>query len=56
MSLEEAIEHYARLTPDKAAVITAGGTLSYAALWERIRQKADTLKLREGEPYVFPTS
>lgn len=56
MSLEEAIEHYARSTPDKAAVITAGGTLSYAALWERIRQKADTLKLREGEPYVFPTT
>ncbi len=56
MSLEEAIGHYARLTPDKAAVITAGGTLSYAALWERIRQKADTLKLCEGEPYVFPTT
>ena len=56
MSLEEAIEHYARLTPDKAAVITAGGTLSYATLWERIRQKADTLKLREGEPYVFQTT
>ncbi|MBR1498451.1 MAG: acyl--CoA ligase [Bacteroidaceae bacterium] len=56
MSLEDSIEYFARLTPEKAAVITAGGTLSYAALWERIREKADALKLREGEPYAFPTT
>lgn len=59
MTLEESIEHFAKLTPDKAAVISQGQTLSYMCLWERIRQKAQQLKdggLREGQPYAFVTT
>jgi acyl-CoA synthetase (AMP-forming)/AMP-acid ligase II len=56
MTLEQSLEHFAQLTPDKAAVISQGQTLSYAELWERIRQKAKQLKeegLHEDKPYVF---
>ena len=56
MNLEERIEHFAQLTPDKAAVISQGQTLSYACLWERIRQRANQLReegLRKDQPYVF---
>lgn len=56
MTLEQAIEHFAQLTPDKAAVITADETLSYSTLWERIRQRAKRLReegIADGTPYVF---
>lgn len=59
MHLEGHIEQYANLTPDKAAVICKGRTLSYSLLWQSIQEKASRLKaegLREGEPYVFVTS
>lgn len=59
MTLEQSVEHYARLTPDKAAVIAGNETLSYASLWKRIQEKAGQLKqdgLKEGEPYVFVTT
>ena len=56
MTLEEHIGHYAKLTPDKAAIITSNETLSYACLYKRIQEKAKQLKeegLSEGRPYVF---
>lgn len=56
MTLEEHIGHYAKLTPDKAAIITGNETLSYACLYKRIQEKAKQLKeggLSEGKPYVF---
>ena len=59
MNLEQSIEHYARKTPDKAAVISQGQTLSYAELWERIRQRAQQLReegLSECQPYPFVTT
>ena len=59
MNLEQSIEHYARTTPDKAAVISQGQTLSYAELWERIRQRAQQLReegLSECQPYPFVTT
>ena len=59
MTLEESIAHFAKLTPDKAAVISQGQTLSYAGLWERIQEKARQLRdegLREGQPYAFVTT
>ena len=52
----QAIEHFAQLTPDKAAVITADETLSYSALWKRIRLRAKRLReegIADGTPYVF---
>lgn len=55
-ALERSIEHYAKLAPDRAAVICGGETLSYSCLWERIRQRAEQLReagLREGRPHVF---
>ena len=58
-NLEERIEHFARLTPDKAAVISGNETLSYSSLWQRIQEKARQLKdagLQEGQPYVFITT
>ena len=58
-NLEESIELFARLTPDKAAVITGRETLSYASLWSRIQEKAGRLKsegLSVGKPYVFLTT
>ncbi len=57
--LEGHIEQYANLTPDKAAIICEGRTLSYSLLWQSIQEKASRLKaegLREGEPYVFVTT
>ena len=59
MHLEGHIEQYANLTPDKAAIICKGRTLSYSLLWQSIQEKASRLKaegLREGEPYVFVTT
>ena len=59
MPLEGHIEQYANLTPDKAAIICEGRTLSYSLLWQSIQEKASRLKaegLREGEPYVFVTT
>ena len=59
MTLEESIAHFAKLTPEKAAVISQGQTLSYAGLWERIQEKARQLRdegLREGQPYAFVTT
>lgn len=59
MHLEGHIEQYANLTPDKAAIICEGRTLSYSLLWQSIQEKASRLKaegLREGEPYVFVTT
>ena len=53
MSLEERIEHLAKLTPDKAAVISGNETLSYSSLWRRIQERARQLNLKEGQPYVF---
>ena len=55
-TLEEHIEHFAKLTPDKAAVITGDEMLSYSSLWKRIQEKASLLKgngLSEGKPHVF---
>ena len=56
LTLEEHIEHFAKLTPDKAAVITGNETLSYSSLWKRIQEKANLLKgegLSEGKSHVF---
>ena len=53
MTLEERIEHYAKLTPDKAAVISGNEVLSYSLLWKCIQEKAKLLALEEGQPYVF---
>ena len=57
--LEKCIEHFAQLTPDKAAIICEDRILSYSSLWQSIQEKASRLKaegLREGEPYVFVTT
>ena len=55
--LEERIEYFAGLTPEKAAVISNGQSLSYSCLWKRIQERAKQLKeeegLQEGKPYVF---
>ena len=59
LTIEEQIEHFAKLTPDKPAVITSNETLSYSSLWKRIREKARQLSeegLRVGQPYVFLTT
>ena len=59
LTIEEQIEHFAKLTPDKPAVITSNETLSYSSLWKRIREKARQLSeegLRAGQPYVFLTT
>ena len=59
MNLEESIAHFAKITPDKAAVICGGETLSYFCLWERIRQRAKQLReqgLHERQPYPFVTT
>lgn len=59
MNLEGSIEHFAKLTSDKPAVITQGQTLSYSVLWERIQERAQQLRdggLREGQPYGFVTT
>jgi len=56
MILEEKIEYFAKLTPDKAAVICGEQTLSYSCLWERIQEKAQQMKedgVCKGKPYVF---
>jgi len=56
MILEERIEYFAKLTPDKAVVICGEQTLSYSCLWERIQEKAQQMKkdgVCEGKPYVF---
>ena len=56
MTLEQSLEHFAQLTPDKAAVISLGQPMTYAKLWECIQQKAEHLKeegLRRDKPYVF---
>ena len=41
MTLEQSLEHFAQLTPDKAAVISLGQPMTYAKLWECIQQKAE---------------
>ena len=53
MKLEERIEFYAKQTPDKAAVICDGQTLTYAELWKCIVERAKQLDLQKGQPYVF---
>ena len=56
MTLEERIEHFAKLIPDKAAIICDKQTLSYSCLWERIQEKVQQMKkdgLCKGKPYVF---
>ncbi|MBP5394095.1 MAG: acyl--CoA ligase [Bacteroidaceae bacterium] len=56
MTLEEQIEYFSKLTPDKPAVIWGDETLSYSSLWKRIQEKASLLKgegLSEGKPHVF---
>ena len=59
LTLEEQIEHFAKLTPDKPAVITSNEALPYSSLWKRIQEKARQLSeggLRAGQPYVFLTT
>ena len=56
MILEERIEYFAKLAPDKAAVICDEQTMSYSCLWKRIQEKAQQMKkdgVCEGKPYVF---
>ena len=53
LNLEEQIQHFAKSTPDKPAVICEGRTLTYSSLWQSIQEKAKQLSLREGQPYVF---
>ena len=53
MTLEERIEHYAKLTPDKTAVISGSETLSYSSLWRRVQEAAQRLGLREDQSHVF---
>jgi acyl-CoA synthetase (AMP-forming)/AMP-acid ligase II len=52
-ALEQRIEHFAELLPDKAAVISGGETLTYSSLWERIRERSRQLGLAKGQPHVF---
>ena len=59
MTLEGAIAHFATLTPDKAAVITATEKLTYASLYHRICERAKQLQadgLCAGQPYAFTTT
>ena len=59
LNLEEQIKHFAKLTPDKPAVICEGRTLSYSFLWQSIQEKARQLKeegLLAGKPLVFTTT
>lgn len=59
MNLEERIAHYARLAPEKPAVISGGETLSYASLYQRIQERVGQLRedgLRPGQPYTFVAS
>ena len=59
MTLEGAIAHFATLTPDKAAVITATEKLTYASLHHRICERAKQLQadgLCAGQPYAFTTT
>ena len=51
--MERLIEYYAKLTPDKPAVICDEQTLTYADLWSSIKEKAQTLSLKDGQPHVF---
>ncbi|MBP5630480.1 MAG: AMP-binding protein, partial [Bacteroidaceae bacterium] len=56
LTLEEQIEYFSKLTPDKPAVIWGDETLSYSSLWKRIQEKASLLKgegLSEGKSHVF---
>jgi len=53
MTLEERIEHFAKLTPEKAAIISGNETLSYASLYKRVQERAKQLNLQKGQPYVF---
>lgn len=53
MTLEERIEHFAKLTPEKAAIISGNETLSYASLYKRIQERAKQLNLEKGQPHVF---
>lgn len=52
-TLEERIAHFAKLTPDKPAVIFSGQMLTYADLWRSIKEKAQALGLKEGLSHVF---
>lgn len=59
MTLEGAIAHFATMTPDKAAVITATEKLTYASLYHRICERAKQLQadgLCAGQPYAFTTT
>lgn len=46
-TFEEALQHAATLWPDAVAVASGDERLSYAALWQRIAKRAETLR-REG--------
>ena len=59
LSLEMKIRRHAQTCPDKTAVICGARTMSYAALWEAIERRADSLAaegLAAGRPYVFRAS
>ncbi len=59
LTLEQSIRRFAELTPDKTAVLCAGGSITYARLWESVQSRADKLR-RDGlepcRPYVFRAS
>ena len=59
MLLLDSIARFARLMPDKPAIITATEMLTYSDLHRRVCERADRLKaegLREGQPYSFPAT
>ncbi len=59
MTLEQSIEHFASLTPDKVAVVCGNEQATYAQLWAGIGQRAEELRLQGVEPhrpYVYRAS
>ena len=41
MTLEQSICHYAQTTPDKIAAVCTDSSVTYAALWQQIEERAE---------------
>lgn len=56
LTLEQSIMHYARVSPDKTALVCGKERMSYAELWTAIQERAESLKaagLAPSRPYVW---
>lgn len=51
MTLEQGIEHFAALTPDKVAAVCGAEQITYSQLWQNIQQRADQLRAQGAEPH-----